>query len=108
MTMCAGVQKVSRPIVECHEMSQSSPIGRHATPQTATHPCQGMEPPVAGRVLIGRSVASFMRRKHGVKWRSQATRTLRVGLADARGAFARTTRGGSFVIGAKQESSDRY
>src|SRR5688572_23398717 len=41
MTICAGVQNVSRPMVECHEMSHSSPMGRQATAPTAIHPCHG-------------------------------------------------------------------
>lgn len=32
--MCAGVQNVSRPIVECHEISHNAPIGMHAAPKT--------------------------------------------------------------------------
>src|SRR5271169_2705422 len=32
--MCAGVQKVSRPIDMCHEMSHGPPIVPHTTPAT--------------------------------------------------------------------------
>src|SRR4051812_25332015 len=34
--MCAGVQKVSRPMVECHEISQSTPIGMQTAPNIST------------------------------------------------------------------------
>ena len=62
--MCAGVQNVSRPIVECQEMSQSKPIGRHATPHTASHPCQEMddlEVAAIGGVLVEMTVVLSMR-----------------------------------------------
>src|SRR2546422_475091 len=34
--MSAGVQNVSRPMVECHEISQSTPIGMHSAPNMRT------------------------------------------------------------------------
>ena len=40
--MCAGVQNVSRPMLMCHEMSQSAPSGMQHAPHTAMARCHGM------------------------------------------------------------------
>src|SRR3954470_7060148 len=41
---CAGVQKVSRPIVMCHEMSQYTPTITHTAATTTAYACQTRSP----------------------------------------------------------------
>lgn len=45
MAMCAGVQKVSRPIERCQETSQCAPIETDVTASTAHHRYHGIELP---------------------------------------------------------------
>jgi len=40
--MCAGVQKVSRPMVRCHEMSQITPTTALVAANSTAQTCQGI------------------------------------------------------------------
>src|ERR1700682_3383692 len=40
--MCAGVQKLSRPMERCHETSQCAPIATEVTARVTHHRYQGM------------------------------------------------------------------
>src|SRR5438132_7157993 len=61
--ICAGVQNVSRPIVECQEISQSTPIGMQTAPKMSTKQYAGsnavrtVEPAAAGEL---RTTEPFM------------------------------------------------
>src|SRR5947209_11106319 len=46
---CAGVQKVSRPMVSCQEMSQYKPTGIHKAPRAHAQTYQGI--PLLGESL---------------------------------------------------------
>src|SRR5689334_21134117 len=41
MSTCAGVQKLSRPMERCHEISQCTPVIAQVTAATAHHTYQG-------------------------------------------------------------------
>jgi hypothetical protein len=43
MRMCAGVQKLSRPMDMCHDMSQTPPIMPETMPPTTNQMVQGIE-----------------------------------------------------------------
>jgi hypothetical protein len=43
MVTCAGFQKLSRPIVLCHEMSQATPTDVQVTARALHHRYQGIE-----------------------------------------------------------------
>src|SRR5215510_12911062 len=55
MAMCAGVQKVSRPIVMCHEMSHSRPTAMLVEPISMADRYQGKPAAISTR---GRTTAA--------------------------------------------------
>src|SRR5580704_7175806 len=57
MTIWAGVQKVSRPIERCHEMSQWIPTMEHVTAAAAHHTYHGTRSDASG-VMEGELVAN--------------------------------------------------
>src|SRR5579864_1795583 len=58
--MCAGVQKVSRPMLSCHEMSQTPPKAPENMATTQHHTYQGILPPPVRKPAPPEAVGSGM------------------------------------------------